>query len=67
MLVSSEFLRFERSVEEGGPSAELSITSHTHGMTAHANVLVTGPAFGAICERKKRPDGPGDQTRDQPI
>ena len=64
MLVSSKFLRFERSVEEGGPSAELSITSHTHGMTAHANVPVTGPAFGTIFERKQQPDGPGDRTRD---
>ena len=59
MLVSSELLRFERSVEEGGPSAELSITSHTHGMTAHANVPVTGPAFGAIVSGSNDLTDPG--------
>ena len=49
------------------PSAELSIASHLLGMTALARVLAIGPAFGAIDEWIRRPDGPGDQTRDQPI
>ena len=47
--------------------AELSISSQTHGITAHVNVPETGPAFGAIGEWIIRPDGPGDRTRDQPI
>ena len=46
------------------PSAELSIASHMLGMTALARVLAIGLAFGAIGERIRRPDGPGDRTRD---
>ena len=41
------------------PPAELSITSHTHGMTAHANVLVTGPAFVAIVNGRNDLPDPG--------
>ena len=51
------------------PSAELSIASHSLGMTALARVLAIGPAFGAIGEwiDARRPDEPGDRTWDQPI
>ena len=49
MLISSEFLRFERKCGRGWlQPAELSISSQTHGITAHVNVPETGPAFGAI-------------------
>ena len=41
------------------PSAELSITSHSLGMTAHAEVLVTGPAFGAILNGIEELSDPG--------
>ena len=65
MLILSEFLRFERKCGRGWlQPAELSISSQTHGITAHVNVPETGPAFGAIGEWIIRPDGPGDRTRD---
>ena len=41
------------------PSAELSITSYLLGMTAHARVLVIGPAFGAIVNGIGDLTGPG--------
>ena len=45
------------------PSAELSFASHLLRMTALARVLAIGPAFGAIGEWIRRPDGPGDRMK----